>query len=80
MDNPFCVKILEINSEPAIELTGPRLNWILKDLFAATAEVCIVPFFVKARDQVMGTWNVGETRHNLIKCMDETVRAPGPSS
>ncbi|KAG6911843.1 hypothetical protein DXG01_000090 [Tephrocybe rancida] len=27
------VKLLEINAEPAIELTGPRLTWILEDLF-----------------------------------------------
>ncbi|KAG5353244.1 hypothetical protein C0989_008979 [Termitomyces sp. Mn162] len=29
------VKLLEINAEPAIELTGPRLTWILEDLFVS---------------------------------------------
>lgn len=80
MESPFSVKILEVNSEPAIELTGPRLNWILEDLFVATAEVCIVPFFTRDGNADTENWKIGETRHNLIKCMDESVRAPGPSS
>ncbi|KAL1741482.1 tubulin-tyrosine ligase family-domain-containing protein [Schizophyllum fasciatum] len=42
---PFLVKLLEINAEPAIELTGPRLAWILKDLFVAIGERCVAPFF-----------------------------------
>ncbi|KAJ7900016.1 tubulin-tyrosine ligase, partial [Mycena olivaceomarginata] len=41
----FQVALLEINAEPAIELTGPRLSWILQDLFTAIGEVCVQPFF-----------------------------------
>ncbi|KAL7285240.1 hypothetical protein ACG7TL_000334 [Trametes sanguinea] len=41
----FQVNLLEVNSEPAIELTGPRLTWILEDLFKATAKTCVEPFF-----------------------------------
>ncbi|KAL1677618.1 tubulin-tyrosine ligase family-domain-containing protein [Schizophyllum commune] len=42
---PFLVKLLEINAEPAIELTGPRLAWILEDLFVAIGKRCVQPFF-----------------------------------
>ncbi|KAI4294477.1 TTL-domain-containing protein [Schizophyllum commune Loenen D] len=42
---PFLVKLLEINAEPAIELTGPRLAWILEDLFVAIGKQCVQPFF-----------------------------------
>ena len=41
---PFIVKLLEINAEPAIELTGPRLAWTLEDLFVAVAKRCVQPF------------------------------------
>ncbi|KAJ8515266.1 hypothetical protein ONZ45_g7299 [Pleurotus djamor] len=34
----FQTKLLEINAEPAIELTGPRLHWILEGLFNGIAE------------------------------------------
>ncbi|KAJ7139810.1 tubulin-tyrosine ligase [Mycena epipterygia] len=70
----FEVKLLEINAEPAIELTGPRLSWILQDLFTAIGKVCIQPFFEPNPDDV--EWPVGGTQHGLIKCMDEKVRAP----
>ncbi|TRM65765.1 tubulin-tyrosine ligase family-domain-containing protein [Schizophyllum amplum] len=43
--SPFTVKLLEVNAEPAIELTGPRLAWILEDLFVAMARRCVQPFF-----------------------------------
>jgi len=33
--------LLEINSEPAIELTGPRLAWVLEDLFASVAGIAV---------------------------------------
>ncbi|KJA25734.1 hypothetical protein HYPSUDRAFT_1068898 [Hypholoma sublateritium FD-334 SS-4] len=72
---PFQAKILEINAEPAIELTGPRLTWILEDLFMATAKVCIAPFFA-AREKSTDSWKIGEVCHNFIKCMDEDVRGP----
>ncbi|KAJ7630636.1 tubulin-tyrosine ligase [Roridomyces roridus] len=68
----FQVKLLEINSEPAIELTGPRLSWILRDLFVAISRTCVVPFFKPEAGDA--EWSVGETRHGLIKCLDEEVR------
>jgi len=71
----FQVKILEINSEPAIELTGPRLTWILEDLFVSMAKVCVEPFFTEA--YVEEPWAVGEVKHNLLKCLDEDIRGPG---
>lgn len=73
----FQVKILEVNAEPAIELTGPRLTWILKDLFASTAKVCVDPFVEKKRvSDIHGIWGVGENREHLIKCLDENLRGP----
>ena len=69
------MKILEINSEPAIELTGPRLTWILEDLFDSIAETCITPFFAAKNDLTTAEpWAVGEVRHHLVKCLDEQVR------
>ncbi|KAJ7785987.1 tubulin-tyrosine ligase [Mycena metata] len=70
----FQVSLLEINAEPAIELTGPRLSWILRDLFAAISKVCVDPFFNPKPKGV--EWAVGDTRHGLIKCLDVEVRAP----
>ncbi|THH20219.1 hypothetical protein EW146_g1082 [Bondarzewia mesenterica] len=73
----FQVKLLEINAEPAIELTGPRLTWILEDLFVAMGKVCVEPF---VRDTPSGShesWQVGETRHFLRKCLDSEVRGAG---
>lgn len=67
----FSVKLLEINAEPAIELTGPRLTWALEDLFDAIARVCVDPF---VRDVPVETWPVGQTRHHLRKCLQTTVR------
>jgi hypothetical protein len=69
------VKLLEINAEPAIELTGPRLTWILEDLFVSIAKVCVEPFFKGKTDLDVEGWKVGEERYSLIKCMDENVRA-----
>jgi hypothetical protein len=40
---PFAVKLLEFNSEPAIEQTGKRLHWILEDLFAGICEAFVLP-------------------------------------
>lgn len=76
------VKLLEINAEPAIELTGPRLAWILEDLFADIGKVCVEPFFVKQSTSVQAgaissndsDWPVGETRRNLVKCIETEVR------
>lgn len=40
----LAVHLLEVNAEPAIELTGPRLTWILEDLFEAIGQECVGPF------------------------------------
>src|SRR5258707_12931078 len=73
--NPFHVKILEINSEPAIELTGPRLNWILVDLFGAIANVCVEPFFADPKSgKDSCNPDIIETQHHLLKCLDEKLR------
>ncbi|KAK0208593.1 tubulin-tyrosine ligase [Desarmillaria ectypa] len=71
-DTPSQIQLLEVNSEPAIELTGPRLTWILEDLFVSIGRVCVQPFFTKHKDE---TWPVGESRYGLLKCLDEEVRA-----
>ncbi|KAF8807556.1 tubulin-tyrosine ligase [Phlegmacium glaucopus] len=74
---PFQTKLLEINSEPAIELTGPRLTWILEDLFDSIAETCVTPFFTEKGDLTAAEpWVVGEVRQHLVKCLDEQVRGP----
>ncbi|KIJ68279.1 hypothetical protein HYDPIDRAFT_106453 [Hydnomerulius pinastri MD-312] len=73
----FQVKLLEINSEPAIELTGPRLTWILEDLFKAMGTVCVQPFMVGTNSGPHDSWKVGEVRHNLRKCLDIPVRGSG---
>ncbi|KAF9068065.1 tubulin-tyrosine ligase family-domain-containing protein [Rhodocollybia butyracea] len=76
------VKLLEINAEPAIELTGRRLAWILEDLFVDIAKICVEPFFESGADSVqVGTaskkascWPVGETRRNMVKCLETEIR------
>ena len=71
----YQVKLLEINAEPAIEKTGPRLAWILEELFVSIGIVCVKPFLEGKRVAVMEKrWELGETRYNLIKCLDEQVR------
>lgn len=66
----FQVKVLEINAEPAIELIGPRLTWILEDLFVAIGKVCVEPFFSNKLPQNMERWPVGGARFGLLKCLD----------
>ncbi|KAF5337059.1 hypothetical protein D9611_003322 [Ephemerocybe angulata] len=67
----FQVQLLEVNSEPAIELTGPRLTWILEDLFKNIADTCVKPFFgLKEGEE----WAVGETRSHMKKCLDFETR------
>lgn len=65
----YQVKLLEINAEPAIELTGPRLTWILKDLFISIGKVSVEPFLKRIEKD--DGWGVGQTRHHLIKALDE---------
>jgi len=67
----FQIKLLEMNAEPAVELTGPRLTWVLEDLFNAIARVCVDPF---VRNVPAEAWPVGETRHHLRKCLETKVR------
>ena len=69
------MSILEFNSEPAIEMTGPRLTWILEDLFIGIAKVCVAPFFHEANKVVEETQGkLGETKEHLTKCLDIQVR------
>ncbi|OCH96508.1 tubulin-tyrosine ligase [Obba rivulosa] len=74
----YQVHLLEVNSEPAIELTGPRLTWILEDVFRAMGKVCVEPFFRntgEAETEALGeAWEVGQTRHELRKCLEMQVR------
>jgi len=73
----YQVHLLEVNSEPAIELTGPRLQWILEDLFRSIAETFVEPFFSDNQDSKEVPWKVGETRNHLRKCLDIEVRGAG---
>jgi hypothetical protein len=70
----FQVKLLEINSEPAIELTGRRLHGILEDLFVAIEEVAVSPFF--RQNAVPNAEELVVPRH-LRKCLETTVRGFG---
>ncbi|KAF8496676.1 tubulin-tyrosine ligase family-domain-containing protein [Gautieria morchelliformis] len=77
LSNPrFQVHLLELNAEPAIELTGARLRWVLEDMFEAIARVCIGPFvgLEKCRWE---NWQVGETKEGLKKCLEVGVRGLG---
>ena len=69
----FRVSLLEINSEPAIELTGPRLQWILKDMHESIARLCVAPFFDIGKPPA-ADWKVGEKGDGFIKCLEEQVR------
>jgi len=69
------VHLLELNAEPAIELTGARLTWILEDLFKSIGQVIVGPFF--GEDAPIDPWNVGESRNFLRKCLEAEVRGEG---
>ncbi|KAG8850138.1 hypothetical protein FRB96_000513 [Tulasnella sp. 330] len=78
-DDSLQVHILEMNAEPAIELTGKRLQWILDDFFQGVANVCVRPFLFHLdaiEDADETDWTVGETRYGLRKCLDVRVRGP----
>jgi tubulin---tyrosine ligase len=67
------IRLLEINAEPAIELTGPRLSWILKDLFIQIGKTCVEPFFdPKVADSE--SWSIGDIKEHFIKCFDARIR------
>lgn len=68
----YQVYLLEVNSEPAIELTGPRLTWILEDLFAAIGKTCVAPFFGGPVSEEQ--WKIGETKESFRKCLAVEVR------
>ncbi|KAI0094710.1 tubulin-tyrosine ligase family-domain-containing protein [Irpex rosettiformis] len=71
----FLLSLLEFNSEPAIEMTGPRLTWILEDLFVGIAKTCVTPFFQADSKEATGAqWKVGETKENMTKCWETQVR------
>ncbi|KAI0704907.1 tubulin-tyrosine ligase [Cytidiella melzeri] len=72
----FQATILEINAEPAIEMTGPRLTWILEDLFVAIGKACVAPFFQANGMEAANPskWGVGETREHVMKCLEVQVR------
>lgn len=72
----FQVHLLEFNAEPAIELTGARLGWVLEDMFQAIANVCIGPFF-GVEGCRWANWEVGETKEGLRKCLEVHVRGLG---
>lgn len=72
----FQVKLLEINSEPAIELTGQRLHRILEDLFVAIEEVAILPFF-KQEVGCVPSMEVPVVPRHLRMCLDKKVRGSG---
>ncbi|KZT30361.1 tubulin-tyrosine ligase [Neolentinus lepideus HHB14362 ss-1] len=41
---PYTVSLLELNAEPAIEMTGKRLYWLLHGLFTGIGEVAVRPW------------------------------------
>jgi len=69
----FQVKLLEINSEPAIELTGRRLHNILEDLFVAIKQVAVLPFF--GQEDIANAEEL--VPKHLRKCLDTKVRGFG---
>lgn len=70
----FDVHLLELNAEPAIELTGERLTWILEDLFKAIALVCVEPFFNTEKNTIKDDWKIGQVRQGLKKCLEVPMR------
>ncbi|KAG8931722.1 hypothetical protein FRC01_000924 [Tulasnella sp. 417] len=77
-DGKLTVSILELNAEPAIEMTGPRLGWILDELFYSIAKTCVRPYFSSSSEaNAQEGWVIGETRDGLRKCLDVQVRERG---
>ncbi|KDQ63771.1 hypothetical protein JAAARDRAFT_29812 [Jaapia argillacea MUCL 33604] len=76
--SPWRISLLELNAEPAIEMTGPRLRWILEDVFTGVAKVCVGPFFSGVEGEGEGEkWGIGEMREGLRKCLEVEVRGSG---
>jgi tubulin--tyrosine ligase len=79
------VQLLEVNAEPAIELTGPRLTWVLEDLFRALGMICVQPFLARGAGAVPlsaaevedgGLW-LGADKLAVRKVLDVEVRGSG---
>ncbi|KAH8120298.1 tubulin-tyrosine ligase [Phellopilus nigrolimitatus] len=70
----FQVKLLEINSEPAIEMTGPRLKWILEDLFELIGKTCVEPFF-GGNAEAFTVLNSRDRTTAFRTCLKITLRA-----
>lgn len=69
-DGDLQVHLLEINAEPAIDMTGPRLTWILEDLFISIAHTCIAPFIFDQRPSEVANDDKQATKEYvpLVKC------------
>ena len=65
----FEVNILEVNSEPAIEMTGPRLKWVLEDLFICIANTVVLPFLESPQDRSQNVTRDINLQGNLRKCL-----------
>lgn len=64
--------LLEINSEPAIELTGPRLRWVLEDLFKGIAGLVVEPHLDGGEKSERG--EALKRNGHFYKCLDVEVR------
>lgn len=75
LPSQFSVTILELNAEPAIELTGARLSWILENMFSGICDACVRPFFGnKGGEEEKEVWKVETEKHGLYKALDVQVR------
>ena len=61
-----------MNSEPAIELTGPRLTWILEDLFVSIARIAVELHLDHA--ERVEEHKTPEGEQPLLKCLEVEVR------
>ena len=71
-DSRLQTYLLEMNSEPAIELTGSRLKWILEDLFKGIARLVVEPHLNRGEKTERG--EVVERECHFFKCLDVEVR------
>ena len=65
--------LLEINSEPAIELTGHRLKWILEDLFRGIAKLVVEPH-IRDWGEKSEEGDVQEGDGHFLRCLEIEVR------
>lgn len=71
----FLVKLLEFNAEPAIEMTGSRLKWILEDLFELIGRTCVEPFFDRDNIGESGKFTQDVSSCILRKCLAVNLRS-----